>query len=87
MNIPDDEVTIALHIFVTHLVPEMGSARFVFKAKSGPRQGEPKETEVPIFIPYQVLESFSNILPKVLADMRAAGCDQLYAPKPQHPNA
>ena len=87
MSTQDDKFTIAYHINVTEIVPELGAARFVFRSKVAGRDEEPVNTDIPVFIPYQVLESLANGLPQILADMRAAGCDQLYGSRPQKPNA
>lgn len=81
--ISDDEkeFTIAYHTNVTDLVPELGSARFVFNAKVASPHGAPENVDVTLYITYQALESLSSKLPMILADMRAAGCDQLYSGK------
>ncbi|TDK26199.1 hypothetical protein E2F46_06265 [Luteimonas aestuarii] len=66
------------HVDVDELVPEAGSARFVFKSRVQDKDGTVREEDVPIYLPFHVLESIQGVLPKVIQDLRAAGGDHVF---------
>lgn len=81
-----EKIHICYHVDVTELVPELGSARFVFKTHVGAANSETTEpAEVEIFMPYQVLESIAGTMPTLLLHMRDAGCDSVFDGKQQRP--
>ena len=82
-----EKIHICYHVDVTDLVPELGSARFVFKTKVSAADSETAESgEIEIFMPYQVLQSIAGTMPELLQHMRDAGCDAAFNTSPQRPS-
>lgn len=81
-----EKIHICYHVDVTELVPELGSARFVFRTHVGAANSETTEAaEVEIYMPFQVLQSIAGTMPTLLQHMRDAGCDQVFGGTPKRP--